>query len=198
MTDTITRRRLLAVGTTAAVGAAGIALGSKPAGAQASVYVGDLSVPDKTLSPDDGSVFAVWALINGTFEYRVDADPDVWEAYLLVYDGNGNSEAVGLTDGPATAREDSGSYALRGPLTAASFWNADDFTVPDGQSSISQTIPIEVVFLVRNAAGDIIIQARASDDAVVTVDRDGQVLADLSGAGEIVAQMDSDDPTPEV
>lgn len=194
----ITRRKAIVAGTTTVLGATGLALGTREAGAQAAVYVGELSVPDKTISPEDGAVYALWAVVSGTFEYRVDADPDVWEAYLLVYDGDGNSEAVGITDGPATSRQNSGSYALRGPITAASFWGPEDFTVPDGEESISQTIPIEIAFLVRDSAGDMLIQARAADEAVVTVDREGQVLADLAGTAEIVAQEDSSDPTPSV
>lgn len=192
----ITRRRIVLGTAVLATAGTGLALGTDRAGAQASVSTDGLKVEPAEFSPEDGELFSPWVLITGEFEYRVGADPAEWQVFLLVYDGGGNSEAVGLTEGDATAREGSGTYALRGPITAASFWGPEDFRVPDGQESITVSVPVEVVLVIRDAAGDMLIQAREADDAVVTVNRDGQVMAALDGSATIYAQDDSDDPTP--
>lgn len=194
---TLTRRRLIAIGTGAALGTAGLALGTQPAGAQADVSLGDLEIQEGELAPEDGEVYAPWVLLTGDYEYRVQEEPAEWEAYLLVYDNGGNSEAVSVTSGDATAMEATGSYALRGAITAASFWGPSDFSIPDGQDSVTVTVPIEVAFVVRDADGTMLVQDRVADDAVVTVTPGGS-MATLSGAGEIVMQDDADDPTPEL
>jgi len=192
----ITRRRLLAVGTTAAVGAAGIALGTDRAVASASVDMGTFDATGGEFSPADGEAYAIHAFVSGQYAYKVNTDPEDWQAYLLVGSGDGDTEAIGIIDGPATAREGSGTYALRGPITAASFYSSGDFRVPDGQHSVTRTIPLTVVFLVRDAAGETLVQARESADLPVTIDDDGMPRVAISASAQAAMQDDAVDDTP--
>lgn len=195
-TPTLTRRRVV-IGTTAlAVGGAGLALGTGRAGAQADVSLGELKVPDTEFSPDDGQVYSPWVLLSGEWQYRVQTQPAEWQAYTLIGDGAGNTEAVDVTSDETTALEASGTYALTGPIAAASFYGPETFTVPEGESSVSVDVPLQVAFVVRDPDGGILVQARVKDTAVVTVTAEGTTTAALSGTGTIVAQEDSDDPTP--
>lgn len=193
---TLTRRRIIAGTAALATGATGLALATDRAGAQAEVSLGELDVRDSELSPEDGEVYAPWLIISGAFEWRTEAQPAEWQAYALVGDGSANTEAVGMTDGEATTRSGSGTYALTGAITAASAWDPADFAIPDGQDSISVPVPVSVVFVVRDPDGGMIVQARVEDTAVVTV-TPGGTMAALSGSGEVVMQDNSDDPTPE-
>ena len=190
MIDThLTRRRSIALGTgLLTAGAAGLTLGTDPA--RAAVTTDGLELEDAEFATD-GPPEAVWAVLSGTWSYRIDADPDVWEVYLLAYDDSGNSEAIGLADGPATAREDSGTYALRGDLLAASFYDAADFVVPAGEPSRVLTVAVEVAFVLRDAGGGLLIQARAEDAATVTV-LPGGTLAQINGGGNIVPQREGE------
>jgi len=199
MTDlALTRRRSIAIGAgVLTAGAAGIALGTDRAGASADVTLGTLDAEDATFSPEDGSLTAVWLLVSGRFEYQVNADPADWQAYALVGDGSGATEAIALASGAADARQGSGTYALRGPITAASFYDSSDFAVPDRQHSVTVSIPVTVVFLVRDSGGKTLVQARVSDDAMVTVDDARMPKASLAGSATIAAQDDAGDPTPE-
>lgn len=200
MQEHITRRRSIAIGgTILTAGAAGIYAATDTAGAQATVSADGLQVEGGEFSPADGELYAPWVVISGAWSYRVDADPASWQAYLLVYDDNGSgSEAVGITDGTATAREATGTYALRGRITAASFWEPADFAVaPDGsEASVTTTVPIEVAFLVQDGSGETLVQARESADLPVTVNNAGMVMASLDGQAIVYAQDNSDDPTP--
>lgn len=196
---TVTRRKSIAIGATAlTAGLGGLALASDPAGAQASVDMGSLDVTDGQFSPRDGEVHELWASVAGEYQYQVNADPADWQAFLLIGDGSGDTEAVGLTSGDAAPREGSGTYALRGPITTTGFYDAADFRIPDGEHAVTVTIPVSVAFLVRDADGATLADARVTDAAVVTVDDEGMPRASLSGSATIVMQDDAEDPTPEL
>lgn len=191
-------RRRIIIGTTAlATAGTGLALGTREAGAQADVELGELTAEDGEFSPVDGQAHAIYLLLTGQYEYQVNKQPEEWQAYALVGDGSGSTEAIALTSGAADALEDAGTFALRGPITAASFYSSSTFSVPDGQSEVSVTIPVTVVFLVRDTGGNTLVQARESAEAVVTINDDAMPKVAVAGSASLAMQDDETDPTPE-
>lgn len=192
----LSRRRLIAGGTAAVLGTAGLAVATDGAEAQASVGIdGGLDIEPGEFSPDDGELFSVWVLATGEWGYRVETQPAKWEAYLLIGDGGGNAEPVAVTDGETTALEATGTYGLRGAITASGAWGPSDFRLPDGAEEHVVEIPVEIAYVVRDAGDAMLAQARAADTATVTV-TPGGVAASVGGSATLVGQDDSDSPTP--
>lgn len=200
-TPTLTRRRSIAIaGTTLAAGLGGLTLGTDEAGAQANVDTDGLDVEQGgEFSPTDGQLHDVHALINGSWSYRTNTDPAEWEAFLLIFGPSGDdSEAVDLTGGETTGREATGDYALSGSITSASAWDPTDFAVPEGGGETTVDVPVAVAFLVRDGAGEVLVEDRERADLPVTVDDDGMPQVAVGGEVEAVAQDDESDPEPEV
>lgn len=192
---TLTRRRIVTgTATLAAAGLGGLALGTDDA--RAEVTVGDgLTIADAEFSPDDAAVFTPWLIIEGAFAYSVPADPAAWECYCML-EKDGETAAIGMQSGEATAREAKGTYGLRGAVTAARFYEPADFAIPEGQQALDVTLAAEVVFVVRDAADAVLAQATAGDEATVTINRDGELRTAVSGSADVVMQDDQADPTP--
>lgn len=182
--------------TTAALGAAGLALGTENARAQVS---SEFSVPSQTFRPDDNELSAVWATAHGQWEFQgLDTDPDEWRVYLLADEpGNpGNYQAIDMTSGSVTNREATGDYALRGEITAASHYDSSTFDVSDGES-VTVDIPLSVLFMVMDGGGDTLTEASARETVPVTVQPGGSVSV-IGGEGAIHAVDNQGDPTPTV
>lgn len=198
MVDTrLTRRRSIVLGGTALSAAvAGLALGTDRAGAQADVELGSIDTQDEyRLTPDDGEAWAPFLQIRGPYSYRVEADPAEWQVYLLIGDGSGNTTAVGMTSGEATARQGSGTYALQGAVTAADAWGPSDFAVAADGSPTTVDVPIEVILVVRDADNGMLVQAGVEATVPITVEQGG-TTANLGAAVDVVLMDDADDPTP--
>lgn len=196
-TPTFNRRRIVTgSGLLAAAGLGGLALGTRDARAQADVTVGDgLAIADAEFSPEDGSVFTPWLLIEGAYSYQVPTEPAKWECYLLVA-RDGETSTIAVDDGETTATSGAGTYRLRGPVTMARFYDQGDFTIPEDQDAIDVTLAAEVALVVRDAEENMLTQTRESDETTVTVNRDGQLQTAISGTGDVVMQDDETDPTP--
>lgn len=192
---TPTRRRIVFGTITAgALGAVGLTLASRPVRAAVS-----LDIEPVTLAPEDGEVYRPFVLINGDYSYQnVDPAPAEWQTYLLI-DGPGATgddwQAVGIASGTPDGTADSGTYQLRGAITAHSAWSSSDFTAGDGGEPVSQSVPVTVMFVLRDSAGDIVADAEAQGTAEVTVEHGG-ALVSVSGSGTTAMQDDSTDPTP--
>lgn len=187
---------MIVAGTTTALGAAGIALGTDRAGAQANVSVDTLSTEPATLAPEDGEVYSPWLILSGAYSYELIDDPDQWQVYLLVGDRSGGTEAIAITNGPADAREDSGTFDLHGSITSASFWSPADFAVDGPDDTTTVDVPYEVVLVVQDDAGGQFVTARAGDTAEITVEFGGAV-GSVGGEAKIRMQDDESDPVPE-
>lgn len=196
MTDMqLTRRRSIALGATAlTAGAAGLTIASEPAAAEAEVTLGSLDAADATLRPEDGQVYAPWLIAHGDWSYRVDVDPAEWQVYLLV-GRNGNTSAIGMASGEATAREATGTFGVRGPITAADAWAPGDFAVGSGGQPTTQSVAVQLVFTLRDAAQESLVQAVVQDTATVTV-KPGGTVAEVGASASIVMQDDEGDATP--
>lgn len=194
-TPQFTRRRIVTLTGAGIAGTAGLALASDNARADAEIDMGTLDVADADFEPADGSVWAPWVLLSGPLRWSLETTPDEWQVYLIVSDGQGNTTPIGVTSAETDAPSGSATYALRGAITAADFYSASDFAVPESGEPVTVTVPLKVTLVLRTADGDVLAQASASDTAAVTVSERGPAAA-LAGSGEIVAQMDAGDATP--
>lgn len=188
-------RRGIVLGTAGAVALGGAGLLVSTDRARAAVT---LDIPDRTFAPDDGEAHAVWIVADGSYGWsNLDTDPAAYQIYLLVDapGAPGDWSAISIADGGASAREESGSYQLRGDITASSAWSSEDFTANDDGSGHTVEVPVAVMLVVRDGAGDIIDTAEAMTTATVTIEHGGAVLS-IEGAGSLELQDDSGDPTP--
>lgn len=183
-------------GTTLAVGGTGLALATGDARADAHIDLGTLKAVDAEFTASDRALANVYLLLSGRWAYRgLDTAAAEWTAMAIVGDGSGNTAAIGSTSGDASGTEDSGTYGLRANLMDAGFYSTETFTIPDGEDSISVTVPVEAALVLKDADGGLLRQARVSDTAVVTV-VPGGTMANLAGEATFQAQDDSDDETP--
>lgn len=191
----LTRRRIAALsGATLALGAGGLSM--VPRTAQAQVTMGELNVPDVEFTPKDNALHAVWVLLDGEWSYtNLSADPAAWQVYLLVDDpqNSGNWQAIGIAEGSPSGTDDSGTFVVRGDLTAGPY-TSDDFDVSDGEA-VTMTVPVGAMLVIRDGSGDIVADAEVHTTADVTV-RPGGASASLGGSGQFVAQDNSDSATP--
>lgn len=198
--ERLTRRRLIALGTTVAIGATGLTIASEPARGQASVEWGTLHIPETDLGAEDGEVYAPHVIVNGSWRFRnLDTDPAEWAVYLLVdaAPDAGEWSAIGITDGETTAPEAEGEFTVRGAITASGDWSPTDFSVAEDGTARTVTVPVAVMFVVRDGAGDILLDAQASRDIPITVNQTGASAA-IGADGGVYAQDDQGDPTPTV
>lgn len=194
----VTRRRLIATGTAVALGATGLALGSENARAQASITMGELAIPDATFAPADNQAHAIWATVHGQYQWsNLQADPGKWQVYLLVGDGSDSWSAVGIAEGQASRGNESGTFSVRGDLTAASAYSSEDFQPNGDGTPKTLNIPVAVMLVVRDGSGNVLTDAQASRTVAVEIKPGGAVVS-VGAAGELVMQDDSDSPTPTV
>ena len=185
---------MIVAGTTIAIGAAGIAISSEEASA---AVTGAFSVGDATIRPADNRLAQLWATVSGDWRFGgLEADPAEWRVYLLA-DATGNPgdwQAIAMTSGSVTAREASGTYGIRGEITAASHYQSID--VSDG-TPVELSIPVSVLLMVRDGSGETLATAEAMDTVTVTVEPGGSVSA-IGGSGTMHGVDNAGDPTPTV
>lgn len=188
---------MIVIGTTAALGAAGLTLGTGRARGQATVELGSLDLPDAELGAEDGEVYAPHVLLDGEWSYRnLESEAAEWRAYLLVTPpGEDSWSAIGLTDGDASGTEASGAFQLRGAVTASSDFAPEDFSVADDGSPRTVGVTVAVLFMVLDADGNRLAETQVTRDVAITVKETG-ATARVGAAGTVEAQDDHDDPTP--
>lgn len=197
-TPHLTRRRLgIGLGTTLALGAAGVALGSRNARAQASVTLGELGIEDTELGAEDGKFHSVHILLDGEWEYRnLDAEPAEWRAYLMVApEGSDSWSAIGMTDGDPAGTEASGTFGLRGRVTASGAFAPENFAVASDGSPTTTTVRVGVLFMALDADGETLVEAQVTRPVDITVTQTG-ASASLGATGVVAGQDDQSDPTP--
>lgn len=191
----ITRRKaLVGIGATIVAGGGYLNAGTEEAYAQ--VEMGNLTMEPATFAPEDSQLFIPWILLYGEYRYRTLSEPEEWRVVLMVGDGSDNTEPIAQAAGKTDAMEETGSYAVRGPVTQAEAYSTTDFTVPQDEASITVTIPVEIGFVVQDAAGNTLAgPTYESDTAQLTVEHGGD-LALVRGDAWFVPQYDRSDPTP--
>lgn len=197
-TPALTRRRFGIVTGTLALGGVGLTLASEPASAD--LTLGEFDMPDRTLKPEDGQVYRPWIVASGEWTYaNLDNEAGEWGVYLLVGPpgGDGSYQAIAIDDGSASGTEGSGTFGLRGAITASGDWSASDFSVRDDGSPRTRVVPAAVMLLIRDGGGDRLVEAKVSRDVEITV-KPGGATANVGAEGEVLAQLSSDDPTPTV
>lgn len=167
-----------------------------PRTAEAQVTLGEFDVPNVEFTPEDNDLHAVWVVLDGEWSYtNLKNEPAAWQVYLLVDDpqNSGNWQAVGVTEGTPNGTDDSGTFAVRGDLTAGPY-TSDDFDVSDGKA-VTMTVPVGAMLVIRDGSGNIVADAEVHTTADVTV-KPGGASASFGASGQLVAQDNSDSPTP--
>lgn len=173
-----TRRNALAGGAGALLGIGGVvSLATTPA---AAVDTAEFAAEDTTASvPYDTDPAPQ---LTATGPWRYDRTPDANEVMLAVLSEEQLLASVEQdTDGPS----DSGTYELGGVLTDLRAFEADAFSPPqDGTREVP--VSVEVRLEVRDARGQVLVSASASDDLTVTVNDSGvSVRAAIGGSASV-------------
>lgn len=192
-TPQLTRRRSIALGTTTIAGLAGLTLATGDSRAQAAVSI---ATKEAVMKPQDGEVYAPHVRVRGSWSFSgLSETPDSWAAYLQVGDGSGGTEAIGLHEGSITNQSGSGSFSVRGPVTAASFYSPDTFSAEPG-SPTTVDVPLEVLFLVQGSSGTL-VSAMATGTQTIRVEYGGSVASIADATATAAMQDDQGDPEPD-
>lgn len=174
----ITRRRALAgVGGLLVGGGAIATLGSAPA---AAVETTGFHAEDANASVPYDTNPEPELTASGPWQYeRCDGADEVMTAVLV--EGDLLASAEQDTTGPA----DTGDYELTGVLTEVSAFEIDAFSPPKGGTREVE-VPVEVRLEVRDARGQTLANASASDSLTLEIDDSGvRVKADIGGSAAV-------------
>jgi len=179
----ITRRRALAgVGGLLAGGGAIMTVASAPA---AAVETSGFHAEDASASVPYDTNPEPELTASGPWQYeRCDGADEVMTAVLI--DGDLLASTEQDTTGPA----DTGDYELTGTLTEIRAFEADAFSPPkDGTREVD--VAVEVRLEVRDARGQTLANASASDSLTLAIDDSGvRVKADIGGSASVSVPSD--------
>jgi hypothetical protein len=177
----VSRRQALAgIGTlaTGGVGVAALRAGTSPVRAQ--VSIDEFSVADATFTAESVDPDVV---VTIGYDYDVGMNVVSSLRFELVV-----GETVVASDDLRTDRATlSGETDLRGSVTDAEAWAAQDFA-PEVASSVTQELDVTVRFDVLDDTGESIVGDTATDTATVVVShpQESRYVATVGGSGTVV------------
>jgi hypothetical protein len=165
-----------------------------PERVRADVVMGEIHIPHAEYVDDDGTLYAPWVKVTGTWRYNLETEPDGWSLYLLVLKPDDSWSAINVIQGSGSGVSDEGQFEIVGEVTAASAYTHTHFTAPDPGESKTYDLTLGLLLLVdRN--GDTVSEAEATGSTTLTVKQPEDPSA-IGGDGEIGFQNDSDSETP--
>jgi hypothetical protein len=182
----ISRRRVLAgVGALATGGVTYATVGATPAAAvETTGFMAEdatASVPADTNPEPELTATGPWS-----FDRTTDAD-EIMVALLV------DEQLIADTEQSVSAPADSGDYELTGTVTDARAYDPADFSPPQGGTR-EVDMTVEVRLEVRDARGQSLVTADASDDLTLTIDDAGiTVKANIGGNATVSVPSDTSD-----
>lgn len=183
-----TRRKLLAgVGATA-VG--GIAISQTSSEANAQVEMTDLSVPNQE-EVTTQEIQDVLLSVSGMWSYSGNVVPDEWEATLEAGNAPDTTHPLAtVSEAQDLSKEDSGEFTLTGSLLDSPHYDMSNFALQRAGDEKSTPFVAALDFTVKRD-GDVVAQARAVDNARITVSREAvSVDANIQAEGGVTVQTD--------
>lgn len=185
-TNVVSRRQILAGGTTLAVGGTALmAVGSEPA--RASVEIDDdLEVSGANHSGDDGSVEAVTLSVTGSFSFSTNGASEYSiDLQVASAPDAGDWQSIDWQDDTVLANSSGGSYELSGSVLEHGAWSAEDFSA--GAAETNETdVPVRVILRVFDGGDEAVVEAGAETIAPVSVTNESvEVTGDVTGDGSI-------------
>lgn len=165
----------------AGLAATGLALATQPAAGQASVTMGDLSVPDANTTAE-GNVSDVRLTVDAGFEYDVpDADRVIVE--LAVGPSASELETVAFRQPTAVQGQHSGSASFDASVLDASAYTASDFQPPVA-GNVTKELVVALTLEVRRTNGDP-VTATVTEPVTLTIHDDATLSASVGGVGNV-------------
>lgn len=147
--------------------------------ARAAVSVGELSIPDASLT---GEQVTPVVDVEVAYEYDVGEEPIEALQFALTVDGDEIATSELVTD--RTAFE--GTTTLAGPVTDSSAWASSDFS-PEVASSVSREVAVGLSLDVTGTEGNVIVSDSAEETVTVNIahPQETQWTASVGGQGVI-------------
>jgi hypothetical protein len=177
-------------------GAAGIAGGAVGYGlldqgtdtAEASLTMGSLAIDGDSATTKDGRIDDVTVAVDGTWQYDIPAENDVydWQVALSVTDGE-RTATVDTASAEAMYLQSDGEYTVGGSLTTTPVYAADDFAAAEGEEATTD-VSFELAFAVRNRDDDTLAGATLTETATVSVTNkvyEPSEFGEASGSGAV-------------